>query len=246
MNEMYFILNLSTNYLLLGPIEDNPEPSNNTLELLCDDYGVMHTILNNGPTMRAKPRHGGSLPVRVAGRFISVGARFSGDNYLDIRWQRHLLETRIYNERGFYLPSFQERFDLLAYLSIVHTQFRSQAIKDALAYSAIATGHSDWTRTALDNNDIVRQLLTTQIENRGFNICRPLDQDVFYNQQLLRTPSYSSINAKLGGAAYSGPIWPPILELSGHPYCFYLASDSGTNWSLLASAPESVTTFQNH
>ena len=38
--------------------------------------------------------------------------------------------------------------------------------------------------------------------------------------------------------AYSGPIWPSILELSGHPYCFYLAGDSGIKWPLVALAPE--------
>jgi len=33
-------------------------------------------------------------------------------------------------------------------------------------------------------------------------------------------------------AAYSGPIWPPILELSGHWFRNYLASDSGISWSV--------------
>ncbi len=32
--------------------------------------------------------------------------------------------------------------------------------------------------------------------------------------------------------AYSGPIWPPILEQSGHCLWFYLISDSGFKWSL--------------
>jgi len=78
------------------------------------------------------------------------------------------------------------------------------------------------------------------IEKRGNGQWRVKVRKRGYQQQS------KSFTTKAAASAYSGPIWPPILEVSGHSFWFYLATVSGIKWPLLAPAPEWVAIFQNH
>jgi len=183
--ELFHALNHTVRYVVLRNFEGLPQSlhvgSHDDVDLLTDDYGELVGVMNARPHVRCVPPWGGPHWVKISGADMWFDLRFVGDQYYDPKWAREILDRRVWNDSGFYAPSYEDYFESLAYHAVVHKQFLSAEYKQRLAEMAGTLGRSGWDVSDLDNPARVKELLAGILRNRGCSYRRPRDVNVFYN-----------------------------------------------------------------
>jgi hypothetical protein len=178
-------LNRSVRYLaIFHDAGDLADPASLDIDLLTEDYYILHTILNGGPLMCVRPTKGGRFPLVINRLKLRIGVRFPGDNYLDADWMRHLLATRQLDTRDCYRVSPDQEFYVWAYHALVHKRSLDAGSKQRLESMAADHGIDGWTQAALDDERQAATLLREFLEQHGWSSARPLDPAVFYNCRL--------------------------------------------------------------
>jgi hypothetical protein len=168
--ELFAVLNHAIDYAVLeypSPWRGGNAPR---LALLTDDGRALCRILNARSTRRAE-LHGGAVTLEVAGERVRPTIRFPGDGCYDARWYRHVLASRVLDERGYYTPPAEDCFWMLAYDALVRRDRYSEDCARHLAQHARSLGASEVFADAT----AARALLDRFMREHGYEHTRPLD-----------------------------------------------------------------------
>lgn len=182
--QMLEALNCSVDYVVLGgadPVRMLEEETDATIELLTDSYKEIIAVTNARPLLRQIPPWGGRFLIRVGERNAPFAFRFVGDHYFDPKWQRAVLERRVWCERGYFKPQAQDDLETLAYHALIHEPSLTPEHKARMLSLARALGREDTAPAAPDDEARIKRALDVILEQHGYAYVQPLDVFAFYN-----------------------------------------------------------------
>lgn len=178
-NEMFYALNNCINYALLRNYENLPEEiyvnDHNDIDLICESKENGAYILNAKKVFKEEYRV--HYVTKVENRQAFFDLRYIGDGYYCDAIEKDILNTRIYQEKGFYTIEKQMYFYTLLYHTLVHKKEFAQDYKTRLKEMNIENITENETEEKYVN--ILRNWL---IEN-GYFITRPIDISVQFNNK---------------------------------------------------------------
>lgn len=178
-NEMFYALNNCINYALLRNYENLPEEiyvnDHNDIDLICESKENGAYILNAKKVFEEEYRVHYVTQVENKQAFFDL--RYIGDGYYCDAIENDILNTRIYQEKGFYTIEKQMYFYTLLYHGLVHKKEFAQDYKTRLKEMNIENITEEETAEKYIN--ILRNWL---IEN-GYFVTRPIDISVQFNNK---------------------------------------------------------------
>lgn len=122
LQEAFSVLNVGVRYVLLSGRGDRHGSMNDgsPLQILTDEYQATARLLDATPKLALIPKWGGEFTVVIAERNVDVEIRFVGDDYLGRDLAKRLLNNRVLEGGGYYVPSSIDEFELDRYRSIAY------------------------------------------------------------------------------------------------------------------------------
>lgn len=183
LEELFYILNSTTQYIVLRNFE--PLPKNYYLEehgdidLLVEDYDDARLTMNARPVFLEDYRIHNK--VKVAGQDVLFDLRFVGDNYYDTKWEKELLNTRELDKRRVYVPTKQQYFHTLLYHALIH---KPQVAKDYISrLNILRPKNVQKIDDHFFSSAKAHKVLGRYIAQKGYSLSVPYDQSVFVNQE---------------------------------------------------------------
>ena len=177
--DMYRTLNATIDYVVLPRLHsagtsDAPDVAHG-VQLLCDDYHSLHTILGARSDYCLPADVGGGFTVRVGGRPLCLGIRFVGDRFLDPSWASECLRSRVLGETGIFELDPRNAAAVQLYRSLTHR--RPEFGRDAqLVSAAVEAVDPSCSRDAdHDAVDLGKSVLDRFLSDHGYAIVEPLD-----------------------------------------------------------------------
>jgi hypothetical protein len=218
--ELFRVLNEAELYAVLEP--DDPGAALDTgvatVELLAGPRSglssTLPTILNAVPRFHAVHTEGGRFRVSVGGRSVSVTLRHVGDQLLDARWQADLIARRELDPRGWYRLSRADAAEVRAYRAVTHRARLDRPGLETQVREAQAAGAAPRILEALARPDESRAPLVAFLDERGYDLVRPLDLSVPFRHEVLgvarpgvrRTGERARLGARLAMRSVTGPL----------------------------------------
>lgn len=190
--ELFYVLNNSISYCVLRNHECLPEAytveGHGDIDLLTEHLRQMACLTLAKPIFNESFRvyH----TVSIAGKDVPFDFRYVGDNYYDVTWERHILESRRLEKGVFYIPSVEDQYYSLLYHAYIQKNDLKQDYISKLEKYGEAAG--------VPYNPDVRQAviqLDTFMGHRGYEYMEPTDKTVVFNLDNL---SYSDYAFRLG------------------------------------------------
>jgi len=129
LKQLLYVLNSTTNYVILRNFEEFPEGfsnyKNNDIDILTDEIIRIPYIVNGG-----KAAFNDKFPplVKIGDKKIPIDFGYPDDGYYDEKWANDILKNRVmYN--GFFVPSTIDYFYSLFYHMIFHQKRISEDYK---------------------------------------------------------------------------------------------------------------------
>lgn len=176
LEEVFFILNLNINYVVLRNFYNLPLNADfgphSDIDLLVDDYLYAKYLLNSTQTTK--------IPFRVQNKviikndYINFDLRNIGDNYYDTKWETRILETKE-KYKCFYIPNTENLFYSLIYHAIIHKPFIS---KDYI--TILNTLSTDLSINFNEAN--MYDLLISYLDLNNYEFVEPRDCTVYFNK----------------------------------------------------------------
>jgi hypothetical protein len=192
-DELFYILNLTSNYIVLRNFEDLEEQLTSKhpdVDILTENKGLTIDILNAVKTIHKSYRV--QYSVMIDNKEINFDIRYVGDSYYHKNWEIELLKTKIKHNKGFYIPDSINLFYSLIYHALIHKQYISEDyIKQFLSLSKIL----NLELKACDLVDIsLLDLLLSYMHDKKYDIVEPYDLSVFFNESLINKRRYIPIS----------------------------------------------------
>lgn len=180
--EMFDVLNLTTNYLVLRGFEtlptENPEMD---VDFLTDNHqrlaSALGAIQNQNKTYKGK--------VLVNQEEISLDMRFIGDKYYPIDWAREMIRSKILKS-GIFSPRNDQYFFSLLY----HAKAQKPAVKEKYIFILEKLAEQlnfDWYKTDyLHNDEIIGKILNGFYQSQNYYFENPIDEGVFKNNNVIK------------------------------------------------------------
>jgi hypothetical protein len=199
-DEMFRVLDAAVDYVVL-PATCAPARRRSIadgMQLLCDDYLSMHKVLGARADVGAAPETGGGFTVLVGGSRLRVGLRFAGDRFLDPRWARACLDSRVRTERRCYELDASNDAAVRLYRTLFHRSRLTGHDIDVLA-DASRLLQPGLDLTDLDAAAVVSaatSLLDNFMAGSGYAAVEPMDSLVPFVRERRGTPT-TSVDASL-------------------------------------------------
>ena len=174
LEEFFYILNQTCNYTVLRSWDALPDKhtyaNNGDIDLLVDDMKAFLAILNPRiPTHKNIFHFFNWENFGDDNKNLLVHPKFVGDNYYDINMQRKILETRVLNEKGIYIPSEEMYFWSLLHHGVFHKEnwqkydsiFKEIAPKIGVEYKP--------------DKEYLCQLMTDYMKKNNYKVAKHLD-----------------------------------------------------------------------
>lgn len=118
MKELLYVLNGTTNYVILRNFEGMPEEFDyRDVDMLADEEKLAF-VINKDFSMKGGNTR--SFEAKVGDKQVIFNPNYIGDHYYDIKWERDILKRRGFHPNGFYMPSKEDYFYTLLYHVIFH------------------------------------------------------------------------------------------------------------------------------
>jgi len=167
LKDFFYVLNECCNYCVLRTFESLPDThtyeKNGDIDLLIDDMQAFLSIL--------RPASGVDVNAFKFFNWENMGVdnpsllfhpKFVGDNYYPIGMQKAILETRVLNDKGIYVPSDELYFWSLLYHGLFH---KENFIKYSKIFHKLAKKlNIDYQ----DNKEYLTPLLCKYLKSNGF------------------------------------------------------------------------------
>jgi hypothetical protein len=168
LKQLLYVLNSTTNYVILRNFEDFPDKfllyKHNDIDILTDDFLRIPYIANGGKS----PFNDVFSPlVKIGDKTIPIDFEYPGYNYYDEKLSKDILKRRIlYN--GFYTPSKEDYFYTLFYHAIFHQKKISDEYKTKLRNLATELVISEITQYTFDDIDKSKEFLEKYMSRMGY------------------------------------------------------------------------------
>ncbi len=186
LDEIFYVLNNTINYVVMRNFEGLPSQHvsdvHGDIDLLTDDYADLCFITNGKRVLRKSYRvyH----TVAVGENTVYFDFRYVGDGYYDKRWQRNMIENRVYKNDEIYVQNDENYFYSLLYHAAVHKQ---KIVDDYIAriLQISENFREDLTVENLRDSDWLSEFLTSFLVERSYSFSDPLDLSVYYNVDIV-------------------------------------------------------------
>lgn len=151
LDQLFFILNNTTNYVVLRNFENFPiltDISNGgDIDILTDEKWQIPYILNFHVNEEKKGL--GYCKTMIGSDVIKFDIKYVGDAYFDEKWSKEILKKRVLTKKGFYVPDKENYFFSLLYHII------SQKSNLPKKYVQILSNLSKELHLKIDLSDII-------------------------------------------------------------------------------------------
>jgi serine/threonine protein kinase len=120
---------------------------------------------------------------------IFFDLRHPGDDYYCWEWERHLLKSRVKDDKNIYVLNDEDRFYTLVYHALIHKMniARDYHEKTSALFAKLAPQQKISIQDYEHPFDCYFALLQKFMRENGYYFCRPCDRSVFYNEALVRS-----------------------------------------------------------
>ena len=120
-NDVFYLLNSTTNYVILRNFEKYPEEITSDIhpdiDILVDDIIHLPYLLNQ---VNVVEKREDSPYVIVENKKIKFDYRYAGDTYYDEKWANDILKRRKIFKNSFFVPNDEDYFYSLLYHCFIH------------------------------------------------------------------------------------------------------------------------------
>lgn len=186
--ELFYVLNNTINYCVLRNFECLPDDytveGHGDIDLLVDNKQQMAcmTLARQVYAETYRVYH----TIQIAGEEVPFDFRHIGDNYYDIKWQRHILANRVLAKDLFYIPNNEDLFYSLLY----HAYIQKLEVKDDYVPKLRDYAETIGLSYSSGVEHSVRQLDAFMASN-GYEYICPEDVTVVYNLDHLGFSEYA-------------------------------------------------------
>ncbi len=177
--EMFYTLNNCINYAILRNYETLPDEiyvnEHNDVDIICDSLENAVYVLNAEKVFQEDYRV--HYKVKAENKDVFFDLRHIGDNYYYYKIEQEILDTRIYNEKGFYTISNELYFYTLLYHALLHKLDFADDYKNRLQKM-----NSKYAEEIASNDKSINLLNNWLLEN-GYSITVPIDISVQFNKE---------------------------------------------------------------
>jgi len=197
--ELFEILNLTTNYLVQRGFETFPEENlEMDIDFLTDNYQRLASAI--GARQRKNQLYKGKILVDK--KEVSVDIRFIGDKYYDVIWENAMLHNKVV-QNNIFIPRADDYFFSLLF----HAKAQKPSIKSK--YIGILDNLSkklnfQWYKAELlENNTKIGELLKGFYLAHGYSYEKPIDKEVYKNIEVIKQLSqfnnsrYQQVRSKI-------------------------------------------------
>lgn len=190
--ELFEILNITTNYLVLRGFEtlpySNPERD---LDLLTDNYQLLASAL--GLEQLENRLYKGKLWIN--NEQINIDVRFVGDKYYDTTWAKEMLETKVLQNNVIFTPRIDHYFFSLLFHAKVQKPQVKEKYKEIFRIVANNLNFYWFNVNMLEDNNKIGQILRGYFQSHSYYYEHPLDKGVFKNFEIINhLPSTASFS----------------------------------------------------
>ena len=175
-NEMFYTLNNCINYAIIRNYETLPEEiyvnDHNDIDIVCDSIANAAYILNGEKVYPEDYRV--HYKVKVEDKYAFFDLRHVGDSYYYYKMEQDILNTRIFNSKGFYTISDEMYFYALIYHAIVQKALFAEDYKLRLQ-------KMNFTGKELNIDEDYIAVLEKWLMEKGYIITKPIDESVQFN-----------------------------------------------------------------
>lgn len=180
--ELFYILNNSTEYVVLRNFEGLPDEytmkSHGDIDLMGSNPLDLKYLINAQPVFPNTPR---VLHYTIVNNEkVLFDFRYLGDNYYDIHWQKNILETRILTKEGFYRPTDENYFYSLLYHALIHKPSIANDYLDRFPHLAQNAGLNK-DKYSFESLDMLKLILKNYLTQNKYQYTEPNDLSVYLN-----------------------------------------------------------------
>lgn len=182
--EFFYILNLSVNYIVLRNFE--PLPNN----YYFNEHGDIDLLIENpnyvkyltGAESVFSEAYRVHHKIKINNDDVYFDFRYLGDCYYDQRWEKDLLDKKVF-KNGVFIPDAINHFYSLLYHVLVHKDTVKSDYKDKL----VNLSKDINVRLSIDDfdSDTVGYILTNFMNKNDYLYVKPNDLSVTYNEKYL-------------------------------------------------------------
>ena len=180
--ELLYVLNSTTNYVVLRNFENYPDSiqygAHSDIDLLCENYKTTQLLLNGEPTSTNRNRV--QNKIMVGDSYINVDIRYIGDNYLDSKWETDILMRRVLRQNGFYTPCDIDYLYSMTYHALIQ---KSKISEDYIVRTKELSKKLGIESLDLLNPSKCLSCLEDYMRKYNYEYVEPKDATVAYNFQ---------------------------------------------------------------
>lgn len=183
-NQLFYVLNSTTNYVVLRNFEDLTEKfltyEHNDIDIMTDDFLRIPYLTNGG-----KSPFNDIFPqtVKISKKLIPFHFEHPRDGNYDEKWATDVLKRRVlYN--GFYVPNKEDYFYTLLYHALFHQKNISDEYKKKLNTLADELSLNEITEKTLNDLDNSKKVIEKYMTRMGYHHTNSTGYKIIHNKFL--------------------------------------------------------------
>ncbi len=179
-NMLFETLNLTTEYVVLRGFEDlekNISTLSGDIDILCSNIGEFTAVANARNIWKSK----NFFHVRIDGQEVLFDIRYKGDGYFDEKWQMDIIENRILNKNGIYMPRLDDYFFSHLYHAYIHKPYLFEKYIERLTELSKKVGIENFKEDCYLGTEGALKLLQGYLLAYGYKAAIPKDQQTYVN-----------------------------------------------------------------
>ncbi|HEX5447771.1 MAG TPA: hypothetical protein VFW90_01055 [Candidatus Saccharimonadales bacterium] len=186
LKQLFYVLNNTVDYVVLRNFSHLPDDyyakDHGDIDLLSSSYSETCFIANSEPVFKSK--HRVHNRVLINGEKIYFDFRSIGDNYYDEAWEKAMINRRVYNIKGYYVPSPNDHFYSLLYHGLIHKPEISMDYIQTLSAAAPDLGLK-LSAPSFRSGGAVK-ILSRFLKANGYGFTQPDDKSVYLHMGNVR------------------------------------------------------------
>ncbi|WP_062532641.1 hypothetical protein [Jeotgalibaca dankookensis] len=187
--ELFKILNSTTQYVVLRNFDCLPDEytmeNHGDIDLLVEDYNEIKYILNSKEVFSSR-KYRVHNSVRISGDEVLFDFRYISDNYYDASWEKKILEKRVLNKKGFYVPDIENYFYSLLYHAVIHKYKISDDYLDKLLELSGIIEDIKISKDRFKEVTDLKNILDLFMMKNNYEYTEPKDLSVVFNNRIVK------------------------------------------------------------
>ena len=192
MNELFYVMNGTVNYIILRNFEGMPsEFDYNDVDLLVEDEKLAYIVKKDFSIVKDNSR---TIEIKVGTNKITLNPNYLGDHYYDQKWEKDILRRRILHHNGFYIPNKSDYFYTLFYHVIFHGRWKKideirEDYRKLLFNLAKELKLEQITENVLNDKNLSKKIIEKYMQKFSYNHVDTVRYKIRHNEtsKLLKT-----------------------------------------------------------